>query len=133
MKYERKTIDCSKDGLTQQQFRKECDINYIVDKARTSGLVTNLNKKTPFYGDVSKLPDYQTAQNLVILAEESFMSLDARIRERFNNDPGKMMAFLSKKENKEEAIKLGLINPPTKEGVREESVLPVPPKEEKTK
>ena len=106
----RVTIDCSKDGVTQQNFKEECNINTIVEKARLQGVVAQ-NAKQPDYIDVSKIPDYQTALNTVLYAQQSFIQLPAKVRDRFANDPSRLMDFIANDENYEEAVKLGLVAP----------------------
>ena len=38
------------------------------------------------------------------------MSLDSRVRKRFNNDPSELLAFLSDDRNRSEAEKLNLLS-----------------------
>lgn len=106
-------VDCREGGpsLTKQSFRDEVNINKIIARYEKTGMVEHLNKKAPFYGDVSGLVDYQSALNVVKEAEDLFMGMSAEIRSRFNNDPQLMIEFLSDARNKEEAIKLGIVNP----------------------
>lgn len=101
--------DCSGDGRTKQSFRAQCDVNSIVERARKTGMVTHLNAKSPLYMDASAVPDYQAALNIVNLANEKFSSLSSKVRERFANDPAKMVEFLSDKSNYDDAVKLGLV------------------------
>lgn len=103
----RRSIKCE-GGRTKQSFKAQCDINKIVDKARVTGLVGHLNTKKPVYGDVSDIPDYQSALSIVIKADEAFSSLPSKVRNRFHNNPVEMIDFLSNKENFDEAVKLGL-------------------------
>jgi len=102
---------CEK-GRTKQSFRDQCNINNIVDKARKTGLITHQNSRTPVYQDCTKIPNYQESLEIVIHASNMFSELDARTRERFSNDPAKMIEFLQNEDNIEEAVKLGLVNPP---------------------
>lgn len=102
-------------GVTKQSFKDECDINKIIAKFDRTGMIENLNKKSPFYGDVSGLVDYHEALNIVAEAQSLFQSMSAEVRERFSNDPEKMIAFLNNPKNKNEAIKLGLVIPPSPE------------------
>lgn len=95
-------------GKTQQHFKSHCDVNSIVEKARRSGLISHLNAKKPMFADVSSIPDYQSALAAVNVARESFSGLSSKVRERFNNDPARMVSFLSDKDNFDEAVKLGL-------------------------
>ena len=100
-------------GVTKQSFKDECDVNKIIARFEKTGMIEALNKKTPFYGDVSGLVDYHEALNKVVEVETLFNSMSAEVRERFSNDPEKMIAFLNDKKNEKEAIEMGLVNPPT--------------------
>lgn len=105
----RVAIDFSKSpSKTRQSEAKECDINNIIQKWEKSGLVGHVNNLTPQYIDSTGLPDYQSALDLVIEAQSRFSGLPARIRDRFMNDPGRLLAFLADKSNTAEAIALGL-------------------------
>lgn len=100
--------------LTQQHAKDECDINIIVESAKRGADISHLANKTPIYGDFRDLPDLRGALLIVKKAETDFMSLDASIRKRFDNDPVKLVEFLGDASNRDEAIKLGLIPaPPT--------------------
>lgn len=65
-----------------------------------------------FYGDFSNAPDYLDARMSLINAQKAFDGLSSEIRKRFGNDPLQLLAFLDDKKNKDEAIRLGLIDPP---------------------
>lgn len=103
------SIDCSKDGRTQQQFKETCNINTIVEKARKTGLLNHVNNRTPQYADVTNIPDYMQAMEVILTANNAFESLDAKTRERFFNDPARMVEFLQDDTNYDEALKLGLV------------------------
>lgn len=103
-------IDFSKDpGLTVQGSRDECDINTIMKRWEKTGEFSHYKASQPMYGDFSMAVDYHTALNLVDAAHESFMALPARIRDRFENDPANLLAFLDNPENRDEALALGLL------------------------
>lgn len=106
----RLSIKCE-GGRTQQHFGPQCDINSIVERARVSGLVTHVNAKPPIYSDVSSVPDFQSALKVVADARATFGDLSSKVRERFSNDPGRMIDFMSDKTNRDECIKLGLFAP----------------------
>lgn len=95
-------------GKTKQSFRDEVNINKIVASFEKTGMVTHLNSREPFYGDVSEIVSYQDALNIVNKANELFNGMDARVRERFANDPAKMIEFLEDEKNLDEAVKLGM-------------------------
>jgi len=101
-------LSCPEPTLAQQNFKDECDINYIV---RQFGLTGELPGKplSPQYGDFTGVLDYHSAVNAVLAAQDDFMELPAQLRSRFNNDPAELIDFLELEENREEAIKLGLV------------------------
>lgn len=96
---------------TQQQFREKVNVNSIMAKYRKTGLIDHVRANPGVYADLTKLPDYQTAMQTVITAQSTFESVPANIRLRFDNDPGKMIAFLDDQQNYDEAVKLGLVIP----------------------
>jgi len=101
-------LTCPEPTLAQQNFKDECDINHIV---RQFGLTGELPGQTisPQYGDFTGVLDYHSAVNAVLAAQDEFMELPAQMRARFDNDPAKLIDFLDKEENRQEAIKLGLV------------------------
>ena len=101
-------LSCPELTLAQQNFKDECDINHIV---RQFGLTGELPGKplSPQYGDFTGVLDYHSAVNAVLAVQDDFMELPAQLRSRFSNDPAELIDFLSNEENREEAIKLGLI------------------------
>lgn len=107
------------DDKAQQHFKDECDINTIIDNYRINGCFQpgDLNVSSPVYADVSDVKDFQSAQNYVIQAQEQFMTLDARIRRRFNDDPAQFMAFCEDESNYEEALALGIVVKPVDNSV----------------
>lgn len=97
-------------SLTQQQFVEDCDINVL---ARRFGLTDSPMPMAPidprYYGDFTDVPDLRTALDLVNDARNRFMELPAKMRERFNNQPGRLWEFVNDPENAEEAVRLGLL------------------------
>jgi phage internal scaffolding protein len=104
-------LHCEDASLAQQHFKDECDINNILRQFNITGQLPE-NAVSPRYGDFTGVTDYHSALNQVIAAEDEFMSLPATIRARFENDPAQLIEFLENSENKDEAIKLGLVNKP---------------------
>jgi len=105
-------LNCSEESdRTQQQFREEADINTIVRRFGVTQMLPT-TFKPPMTGDFTEVTDFHTAMNAVRSAEESFMQLPAHMRVRFGHDPQKMIDFLGNPENREEAIKLGMMNKP---------------------
>ena len=103
-------LRCEDASLTQQHQKDQADINFIVDQFNVTGILPTA-PVSPQYGDFSGIGDYQSALNAIMAMEDEFMSLPANVRARFENDPEKLLDFMSNDKNREEAIKLGLIDP----------------------
>lgn len=56
-------------------------------------------------------PDFHAAMNLVQDVRNTFMTLDARIRSRFQNDPYQLLRFVEDPKNRSEGLRLGLLTP----------------------
>lgn len=106
-KHDRVTIDCSEDGQTRQEFADECDINVLMRRYETTGIMPG-DASLMQYGDFTQLPDFMTAMNTVARANEAFAALPAAVRRRFGNDPAEYVEFVSNPENIDEVRKLGL-------------------------
>ena len=122
------------EGLTQQQFADECDINNIMKRYAATGVITHVNGRQPEFGDFSDPLDFQAGLNTVIEAQSMFAELPATIRDRFANDPLQLLQFLADENNREEAISLGIVKAPEKEPepmkvkvVADDSAPPPPP------
>lgn len=101
--------------LTQQHFKDEADINNIIAKFnRTGFLVDPLTSVTrqPMFGEFDNIPDFRETQNMIAMAKENFMELPSELRKRFHNDAVELLEFLQDENNKDEAIRLGLVNAP---------------------
>jgi len=105
--------DCTGDkGFTVQADRDEADINKIVARIQRTGQLPPTYRGEPFYGDVSDIGDLQEAMIKVQESNKLFMTFPAEVRERFDNDPVKLVEFLSDDDNRDEALELGLIQKP---------------------
>lgn len=112
-------------SLTKQSFAEECDINTIVERFGLTGeLPTDI--RAPQYADFDEIFDYHSAMNAVAQAREAFDAMPADVRARFSNDPGAFVDFCADENNRDEAVKLGLVLPAKVVDV-------VPPQEEKKK
>lgn len=99
------------EGRTQQHLAQECDINEIVARASKGHEITHLNTRAAVFGDFRNIPSYEDALKIVNKAEEAFMSLPWQVRERFSNDPQKLLNFVQDPSNAEELVKMGLALP----------------------
>lgn len=92
---------------TEQSHKSKCNINSIVAKIKRGAYVPP--NKVGTYGDFTNYQDFHTTKNRILEAEKKFMELPSKIRSRFDNDPGRLLEFLSKPENVPEAIEIGLL------------------------
>lgn len=99
-----------KPSLTKQNHKKECDVNNIISSYVKTGTIAHTSSRTARYGDFSGEVDYMQSLNSVIEAQEQFEMLPSSVRERFANNPANLLKFLEDKNNKSEAIQLGIIN-----------------------
>lgn len=96
-------------GFTVQADRDEADINKIVARFQKTGQLPPARGGQPFFGDVSDIDGLADAYMKIKEADDLFMQYPAEVRERFDNDPVKMIDFLSDEGNRKEAIDLGLV------------------------
>jgi len=104
-------LRCEDPSLAQQQFKDEADINVLVQRFGLVGTMPQ-NPQLPQYGDFSEIVDFQTALNAVHRARDQFAALPSGIRDRFNQSPQALLSFLSNPANRDEAVRLGLVNAP---------------------
>lgn len=95
--------------FTEQAHKAKCDVKTILTKYARTGLIDHVSKFEGTYGDMSGI-DYKAALDKITGAQRSFESLPSNIRKRFKNDPEQFLRFFENPENREEAVKLGLID-----------------------
>lgn len=105
-----KTTDESK---VEQSHKDTCDINSMVARARRGAFTPPKSRGS--YGDFTSITSYQDARNRILACEATFFTLPAEVRKRFENNPQAVLDFLEDPANKDEAIKLGLIERPKEE------------------
>jgi len=93
--------------VTDQSQAEGTDINRIMKTYLRTGLVPQ--RSGGRYEDVSA-NDYMAMRNFIADKEALFGGLPARVRARFGNDPYQLLRFVQDPHNREEAIKLGLID-----------------------
>lgn len=95
-------------SLTKQCFRDESDINNILKRFERTGVLPEMIRQNPQYGDFTDVPSYQESLDIVMKAEEQFLSLDAKLRREFDNDPVKFLEFVNDPSNAKRMVELGL-------------------------
>lgn len=99
-------------GRTQEHFQKDCDINFIMAKYKKTGVVEHVRKTRAMYGDFTEFMDQAVNMDKVAKAQQAFEALPATLRNKFSNDPRKMMEFIHDKRNFDECVELGIFDKP---------------------
>lgn len=97
---------------TKQSFAAECNVNNIVARFPDLTQLGAGSGRQPRFGDISGVEDLHSAMNMVFEAEARFAELPSAVRSRFRNDPVELVNFLGDENNRDEAVKLGLVNGP---------------------
>lgn len=100
--------------FTEQNHKKECDINEIIKKYDRTGLIVHTQDLEAKFGDVTGV-EFQKMQNIVAESKSKFEQFPVHIKKRFDNDVGKLLEFMEYEGNRDEAIELGLIKKDTPE------------------
>lgn len=111
---------CVGDSMTVQADAVDADINVIMDKYARTGQLPPI-KRLPSYGDFDGITDYREAIHAVRDAEELFMQLPAKVRSRFENDPGQFLEFCDTPANRLELAELGLLTKEAADAIRKEA------------
>lgn len=109
--HERVSIEFGEDSRTRQEFAAECDINTIMARYTKAGVVSHVNPAAPRYLDLAGLPDFQSAMQIMIDADQAFAGLPAAVRREFDNDPAKFVDFATDAENLAQLREWGLAPP----------------------
>lgn len=109
-----KGLKCETPSKAKQEFRKEADINTLLSKYERTGMALPRGDAQPMFGDFTapELQDYRQALDTVRGAGKLMDSLPAKTRARFGNNVADLLLFVQDPLNRQEAIELGLINPP---------------------
>lgn len=101
-------------SLARQEFAEECDINVIMRRYETTGVLTHTTDREPMYLDLTEAPDLMGAMEIIKNADAAFMTLPAKVRREFDNDPVKFVEFGSLPENLDKMREWGLAPPAEK-------------------
>lgn len=119
-------FDCEGPSKTEQHHKGAVNINQIVARSQKTGMLPTRTQPGQ-YGDFTQVTDFHDAQNRVIEAQNAFMSLPSKVRKSFDNDPGKLLAFLSDENNRDKAVELGILSKPLVQPVEPPVESPVEP------
>lgn len=93
-------------SLTDQQYKRECDINCILKDFGATGRLPVHGEGVS--GDFSEIGDYQACLDRINRAKDEFMAQPSDIRSRFGNDPAAYVDFVLDPANTEECVRLGI-------------------------
>lgn len=99
-------------SLTRQEFADECDINTLMAQYDKTGILpSSMNNNVPQYLDITDIPDYREALDMLAEASAAFMALPAQVRREFDNDALKFVEFAQDPENLPQMRTWGLAPP----------------------
>lgn len=111
--------------LVKQSFAEEVDVNRIVERFQTTGVLPGAEAPAVF-ADVSEMPSYHESLTRVRQVEAFFATLDAETREAYGNDPGRWLEAYQEEADADSAAGRG--SGDSSDGVRDEGAsAPVPP------
>lgn len=106
------SLDCSNlPSLTRQEFADDANINTIMAQYEKSGVISHINTTPPAYLDVSDVPNLANAIQLIRDSETAFMTLPAKTRLEFDNDPVKFIDWAQNPDNIDKLREYGLAEP----------------------
>lgn len=98
-------------SMTKQSMAAACDVNAIMRKYLSTGVLEHVKERDPLYGDFTDVEDYHASVNRVRAAQETFDGLPASIRDHCDNDPAELVRMALDPERREEMEELGLLPP----------------------
>lgn len=98
-------------SLTRQDMADDCDINILMKKFENTGTIPQV-QGTPTYIDWTRQPTtLADALEIMQAGDAAFMTLPARVRREFDNNPVEFMAFAEDPENLDQMREWGLAPP----------------------
>ncbi len=101
--------DCSGKVLTDQSYKKMCDINSIVANYKKTGVLSHQKEKIAQYMDNTEIPSLMEAHELLRDAKDAFLALPSQIRKLMDHDPKNLIGFIQNPENSDLLLKYGII------------------------
>jgi len=111
----RVTTPVGTESRTKQSFQEESDVNAIMRKYLSTGIMEHVNRAAPRYGDFTNADDYLASVEKVRSARAGFDALPAHVRDHVKNDPAELLKLVFDPERREEAAELGLVDPKQEE------------------
>ncbi len=115
---------------THQSGKDEVDINKLMEKYVKTGVLDHQKEYGGDYGFATSM-DLLEALTTVQKANEMFDDLPAKVRTKFDNEPGQFLDFVQDPENHEELVEMGLARSKNQPPVVETPPAAEPPAVEK--
>jgi len=98
---------------TMQSDMDAADINKLMARFEKTGVIVDTSgiERKPMFGDFTQFAGYHEMLSSVREADRYFLTLPAKLRNKFDNDVEKFIAFGEDPANKAEMQKLGLLDP----------------------
>ena len=103
----------SEPSCTLQEFKDESDINNLVARYKQTGAFYDAlaarnqgtQPRVPLFEDVSEIPDFAAAQEIINQGKEAFEALSPSVRSAFSNSPELFLAFVTENAKNPEALR----------------------------
>ena len=100
-------------SCTLQEFKDEADINNLVARYKQTGAFYDAlaarNQgalpRVPLFEDVSEIPDFAAAQEIINQGKDAFAALPPSIKSAFSNSPDLFLAFVTENAKNPEALR----------------------------
>lgn len=97
-KRRRITLNCT-EHITDQSFKKQCDINAIMTQYQKTGMLPQQTTIPARYIDSSEIPTLEAAFEVTHKAYEAFQTLPPEVRRHMDNNPAQMEEFINNPKN----------------------------------
>jgi phage internal scaffolding protein len=122
----RSAYKCNDLSRTKQSHKQECDINFIVNRYKRTGLLENARDAQGQYVDLPAL-EYKEAMDTIARAQSEFEQLPAKARAFYKNDPVNFLNHVHSPDAFDELKEIGLLNKNAiRPGSQSEPVGPAP-------
>lgn len=102
------TMCTVEEGKTRQSEAQSADINWIVKRFETTGVLP-VEKRAGVFMDISEMPSFQGALDQVRKADEYFMTLPPDVRAVFGNSPAGLLDAWNNQQHRDVFVRIGLL------------------------
>jgi len=114
------------ESLTEQHHKDACNVNNIIRRFETSGVLDHLNPYPQQFGYASS-QTFDEAARMVTAANQTFESFPSAVRQHFGNNTAAFLDALEDPLQQEALQDLGLIPKPAENDSKDQIPLDLPP------